>query len=335
MTIEEPVRILLEADGLLRTYALIDEASVHLPPRGRRWIATYRDGSGRQFWRSTGLTDLPAALALAQEWEEAARRRHAAQANLRSNPLIRVRRGSGKGGPGLTQCEVALVLRISERAVRDIERRAIDKLRRHPAPSCSASSKKPTLHSLSRSSVSRSSCSNSALRSIALSSAWSLFRTACTPFAEMPNNRPIFSVGFPASCIWRIRASLSSYHCQSFRFFVMPSTRRPRVFTRKRQKQVQIAPRQGRVKVASVSRRNVLDPFPLGLLVMLASVATRAIATEQTPKLILGAIITTSFPKCLTWHSNCHRQGVVCEGKPRPSFGVAQKLTHKVCGHVG
>ena len=33
----------------------------------------------------------------------------------------------------LTQMEVALILGISERAVREIERRAFDKLRRHPA----------------------------------------------------------------------------------------------------------------------------------------------------------------------------------------------------------
>jgi hypothetical protein len=105
------------------------EASVHLPRRGTRWIATYRDGSGRQLWRSTGLTNRRAALIVAQEWEKTARRERAAQANL---PVLRGRRGSPESGPGLTQREVALVLRISERAVREIERRAIEKLRRSP-----------------------------------------------------------------------------------------------------------------------------------------------------------------------------------------------------------
>ena len=48
-------------------------------------------------------------------------------------PLVQTPRGRSQSGPGLTQREVALIMRISERAVRDIERRAIDKLRNHPA----------------------------------------------------------------------------------------------------------------------------------------------------------------------------------------------------------
>lgn len=49
-------------------------------------------------------------------------------------PTIRVRPGSGERGLGLlTQREVAVILRISERAVRSIEKRAFDKIRRHPA----------------------------------------------------------------------------------------------------------------------------------------------------------------------------------------------------------
>jgi hypothetical protein len=49
-------------------------------------------------------------------------------------PTIRVRAGSAERAVGLlSQKEVAVLLKISERAVRAIERRAFDKLRRHPA----------------------------------------------------------------------------------------------------------------------------------------------------------------------------------------------------------
>ena len=97
-------------------------------------MATFRDGSGRQFWKSTGLTDRRAALAVAHKLEREAKRKHAAKGSLAKKPTIRVQRGSGKSEPGvLTQREVAVFLGISERAVRDIERRAIEKLRHHPA----------------------------------------------------------------------------------------------------------------------------------------------------------------------------------------------------------
>jgi len=47
---------------------------------------------------------------------------------------MRVRAGSGERELGLlSQAEVAALLRISQRAVREIERRAFDKIRRHPA----------------------------------------------------------------------------------------------------------------------------------------------------------------------------------------------------------
>lgn len=125
------VEILLAGDGQTCARSLI-EASVHLPKRGRRWIATYRDGSGRQLWKSTGLTDRGAALALAKSWEEEARRKRLARREG-GRPVARVRHDGGTNGPGFTQRDVALFLRISERAVRDIERRAMEKLRRHPA----------------------------------------------------------------------------------------------------------------------------------------------------------------------------------------------------------
>ena len=127
------VEILIESDGQVCARNLV-EASVHLPHRGRRWVATFRDGTGRQVWRSTGLRDRKPALTQAQEWENEAKSQRAAQGRLPRKPTIRVRPGSGERELGLlTQREVALILRISERSVRAIEKRAFDKLRRHPA----------------------------------------------------------------------------------------------------------------------------------------------------------------------------------------------------------
>lgn len=109
------------------------EASIHLPRRGRLYVASFRDENGRQRWKATGLSDRRAALIVAQEWEAEARRRRAAQIAPPSKALIRVRRPSGTGEQlQFTQKEVALLLRISERAVREIEKRAVEKLRRHP-----------------------------------------------------------------------------------------------------------------------------------------------------------------------------------------------------------
>jgi hypothetical protein len=111
------------------------EATVRRPPRGTRWIAVYTGVEpGKQVWRSTGLTDRAAALAQAKEWELGARRDRAAQRNPPRKPRMRVRRGSEEEAAGLlTQAEVAAILGISVRAVREIERRAFEKLRRHPA----------------------------------------------------------------------------------------------------------------------------------------------------------------------------------------------------------
>jgi hypothetical protein len=52
---------------------------------------------------------------------------------LTGDPLVRSRCGTGRSETGLTQKEVALVMGMSERGVRAVERRALDKLRRHPA----------------------------------------------------------------------------------------------------------------------------------------------------------------------------------------------------------
>ena len=103
MTSTTLVEILLAGGQRPSAKALI-EASVHLPKRGRRWIATYRDGSGRQFWKSTGLTDRRAALIVAQKLEQDARRVRAEQGDL-DKPFLRAPHGSG-----LTQEETAIFL---------------------------------------------------------------------------------------------------------------------------------------------------------------------------------------------------------------------------------
>jgi len=120
------VEFFLEAD--------LREATVRRPPRGRRWIAVFSGAQpGKQVWQSTGLTDRAAALALALKWEAEARRERAASGALTRKPTIRVRRGSGEAAAGLlTQEDVAALLGLSVRAIREIERRAFEKLRRHP-----------------------------------------------------------------------------------------------------------------------------------------------------------------------------------------------------------
>jgi hypothetical protein len=134
MTIEELVRILLEADGPLRIYPLINEASVHLPRRGTRWVAAFQDENGRQVWKSTGQRVRAAAQAIADELEAAAKRKRFALGGAPKKPVIRVRRGSGERALGpFTQAETAAIMRISERSVRQLQRSALTKLRNHPA----------------------------------------------------------------------------------------------------------------------------------------------------------------------------------------------------------
>jgi hypothetical protein len=120
MSTQRLARLLL-GDGLNT------EASVRLPPRGRRWIGIFTGPEpGQQVWRSTGLTDRDAALALARRWEaDSLRQRRARWKACRTSthPSERL--------PGLTQAEVAAVLGLSQRAVRAIEQRAIRKLRNH------------------------------------------------------------------------------------------------------------------------------------------------------------------------------------------------------------
>ena len=129
----EIVEILIQTDGPVSARRLV-EVSVHLPRRGTRWVASFRDERGRHIWRSTGLREREPALALGKRWEAVAKRKRAAQGAAPTKLTIRVRPGSAEQGLGcLSQKEVAAILRMPERAVREIERRAFDKLRRHPA----------------------------------------------------------------------------------------------------------------------------------------------------------------------------------------------------------
>ena len=129
----EIVEFLIQSDSPVQVRLLL-EASVHLSTRGTTWIGTYRDETGKQIWRSTGLRNKRAALQLALRWEAAAKRKRAAQGPVPLKPTIRVRPGSIEAKMGLlTQKEVAMFFHISERAVRAIEKRAFEKLRNHPA----------------------------------------------------------------------------------------------------------------------------------------------------------------------------------------------------------
>ena len=111
----------------------ISEATVHLPRRSRVWQAVFTGPEGGQVWRSTGLTDREQALLVAKKWEREARTERAKLGQPPRKPAMRVRRTSSfTGTEPLTQREVALLLNISERAVKAIERRAIQKLRNHP-----------------------------------------------------------------------------------------------------------------------------------------------------------------------------------------------------------
>jgi hypothetical protein len=106
------------------------EASVHLPPRSRVWVASFTGPEpGKQVWRSTGLTDRSMAQLLANKWESEARQQRTAWQGFKK-PTIRIRQVSPTGQ--LTQKEVAMVLKMSERGVREVERRAFKKLRDHP-----------------------------------------------------------------------------------------------------------------------------------------------------------------------------------------------------------
>src|SRR4029077_10487907 len=64
------VNILLEGNNWVRV--LMGEASIHLPRRGKKWVASFTGLAGQQ-WKSTGTADYAIALARAREFEAAAR----------------------------------------------------------------------------------------------------------------------------------------------------------------------------------------------------------------------------------------------------------------------
>jgi hypothetical protein len=134
MTAERVVELLLDLDSFACHETLVHEASVHLPRRGKVWVATFTGEAGEQVWKSTGQRDRAAALRLAKEWEREARAKRAAAGPPPRKWTVRVRPGSPERQGGLlSQTEVAALLKISERAVRSLEVRALRKLRNHPA----------------------------------------------------------------------------------------------------------------------------------------------------------------------------------------------------------
>ena len=104
-----------------------------MPKRSRVWQAVFTGPEGGQVWRSTGLTNREQALLVAKKWEREARAERVKFGQSPRRPAMRVRRTTPFTGTGpLTQREVAVLLNISERAVKAIERRAIQKLSNHP-----------------------------------------------------------------------------------------------------------------------------------------------------------------------------------------------------------
>jgi len=110
---------------------LIGEASVHRPQRGEIWVASFTGVDGQQ-WKSTGTTDRALALVRANEFAAAARAQRANSGPTARKQRLRLRPTAGGAGGGLTQREVGLLLGLSERAVRAIEKRALRKLAQHP-----------------------------------------------------------------------------------------------------------------------------------------------------------------------------------------------------------
>jgi DNA-directed RNA polymerase sigma subunit (sigma70/sigma32) len=115
------------------TESCLSEASVHRSTRSQVWVAVFTRPTGGQEWRTTGLTSRDQALRVARKWEAEARAERAKLGRTTRKPVWRVRRTQpGFRPPLLTQREVAQLLHMSERAVREIEHRALQKLRRHP-----------------------------------------------------------------------------------------------------------------------------------------------------------------------------------------------------------
>lgn len=119
-------------EGKYSVQQIFGEASVHRPHRGRTWQASFTGPFGGQVWKSTGTDDHATAQAIAQGYEVAARAQRARSSRAGPQPSVRHRQVLGRSGGGLTQREVAMLLKISERGVRTIERRALRKLAQHP-----------------------------------------------------------------------------------------------------------------------------------------------------------------------------------------------------------
>lgn len=112
----------------------VSESSVHRPKRGQVWVAAFTSAAGGQVWKSTGLTNRGRAMSLARRWEAEARAERERRKPMITKPRLRVRDCEPGFGRGLlTQKEVALLLNMSERGVREAEKRAIRKLFNHPA----------------------------------------------------------------------------------------------------------------------------------------------------------------------------------------------------------
>jgi len=122
------IEILLEENTPPSARSLI-EASVHLSTRGKTYNAAFRDALGQPRWKSTGLRSREKALRLARAWERAEKRKREAPENLAAKELIGLRSGRA---PGFSEEEVAAILRVSVRTVREDTKRAFAKLRRNP-----------------------------------------------------------------------------------------------------------------------------------------------------------------------------------------------------------
>jgi hypothetical protein len=126
------VKTLTEEDNPPSARYLI-EASIHLSTRGKTFNASYRDASGRQVWRTTRLRDPEQALKLAQAWEAAEQQKRAAQRHPSGKEKEPASPGRLTSGCGFSEAEVAAILHVSQRTVRQDLKRAFAKLRQNPA----------------------------------------------------------------------------------------------------------------------------------------------------------------------------------------------------------
>jgi hypothetical protein len=121
------VRFLLDEAPIAKVP--ICEASVHRSAGSLVWQAVFTGAEGGQIWKSTGLINKQQAMLLARKWEAEARAKRELMGRTARKPIVHA---GGAGQIGLSQREVALIMKLSERAVRQIEKRAIRKLAQHP-----------------------------------------------------------------------------------------------------------------------------------------------------------------------------------------------------------